>query len=318
MDSGTLNLRAYREGDEAAILRTLNQTSRAACSLDEWAWLFSPEEDGRVVVVGERKGEVAAVCGGTPARVVVDGREWTAVELRKLASTNRDDAGRVVDHFIETIGSDGRLALAIAAFDSEAKVHSGFDGAAHSRLSVLVRKQPTAAPLGRLLYRAEPARDWEPRLDKLWRRAHDSYPVAVVRDADRALRRFAAHPKIRHHRFIVCPRFSNRAVAFAVFTIDGVRCRWLDFLWDHDHPRALDLLVHISGRLIRQFGAASEELWLAGDDEARALLTKRGFGPDETSPPPVVAARSLTPELDARTFVERAYITMADATGLDP
>ena len=158
-------------------------------------------------------------------------------------------------------------------------------------------------------------RDWEPRLDGLWRRARRSYPVAVVRDADRALRRFAAHPKIHHHRFIVFPRLSSRAVAFAVFAIDGVRCRWLDLLWDHDHPGALELLAHISGRLVSQLGRAGEVLWLAGDDEALALLTKRGFGPDETSPPPVVAACSLTPEFDATTFVERAYITLADAEG---
>jgi hypothetical protein len=316
MGLGTTVFRNYREGDEAEILRTLNEKSDVACTMDEWAWLFPPEEDGRVIVVGERNGGVAAVCAGAPVRVSVDGREWAAVELRKLASSDHDDAGGVVDHFVETFGSDGRFALATAAFRSAATIRSGFVSAAKPRFSVLVREQAAAAPLGRLLYRAEPARDWEPRLDGLWRRARRSYPVAVVRDADRALRRFAAHPKIRHHRFIVCPRFSSRAVAFAVFAIVGVRCRWLDLLWDHDHPGALDLLALISGRLVRQFGGEGEELLLAGDDKARALLTKRGFGPDERTPPPIVAARSLIPELDATAFVERAYMTLADAEGL--
>jgi len=316
MGSGTTVFRTYREGDEAEILRALNETSDVACTLDEWAWLFPPEEDGRVIVVGERDGGVTAVCAGAPVRVSVDGREWAAVEIRRLALSDRDDAGRVVDHFVETFGADGRYALVTAAFRSDAKIRSGFESAAKPRLSVLVREQAAAAPLGRLLYRAEPARDWEPRLDGLWRRARRSYPVAVVRDADRALRRFAAHPKIRHHRFIVCPRFSSRAVAFAVFAIDGVRCRWLDLLWDHDHPGALELLAHLSGRLVRQFEGEGEELWLAGDDEAGALLTKRGFGPDISLPPPVVAARSLVPALDATAFVERAYMTLADAEGL--
>jgi hypothetical protein len=316
MGSGTIVFRTYREGDEAEILRTVNETSDVACTLDEWAWLFPPEEDGRVIVVGERNGGVAAVCAGAPVRVAVDGREWAAVEIGKLESSDREDADRAVDHFFETFGSDERFALATAAFRSDAKIRSSFVSAAKPRLSVLVREQSAAAPLGRLLYRAEPARDWEPRLDGLWRRARRSYPVAVVRDADHALRRFAAHPKIRHHRFIVCPRFSSRAVAFAVFAIDGVRCRWLDLLWDHDHPGALELLALISGRLVRQFGGVGEELSLAGDDEARALLTKRGFGPDERTPPPVVAARSMIPELDATAFVERAYMTLADAERL--
>lgn len=313
MNTGGVVFRTFREGDEAAILRLLNETSGVACTLDEWAWLFPPEHEGRAIVIGERHGEVATVCAGAPATIAIDGREWTAVEIRRLASSDRGDIGRIVDHFIETFGSNGRLAMAMAAFHADAKVLSGFDVASQPRLSVLVREHAASTPLGRLLYRAEPARDWEPRLDSLWRRARRSYPVAVVRDSDRALRRFAAHPKIRHHRFIVCPRFSSRAVAFAVFTVDGDRCRWLDLLWDHDHPGALELLARISGRLVEQLGASGEELWLAGDSEAQTLLMKRGFGLDESSSPPAVAARSFTPQLDTAAYIERVYLTPADA-----
>lgn len=316
MGVGTIAFRPYLEGDEVGILQLLDKMSGVANTLDEWAWLFPPEKDGRVIVVGESNGEIKAVCAGTPVRVAVDGREWAAVELRRLASSDRDDAGRVVDHFVETFGSAGHFALATAAFHPNAKIHPGFKGAGHPRLSVLVRERAKRAPLGRLLYRAEQARDWEPRLDGLWRRARRSYPVAVVRDADRALRLFSGHPTVRHNRFIVFPRYSSRAVAFAVFAFEGARCRWLDLLWDHDHPGALDLLAHISARLFRQFGGEGEEIWLAGDDEARALLTKRGFGPDEMLPTPLVAARSLDPDLDATAFLERSYLTLADAGGL--
>ena len=166
-----------------------------------------------------------------------------------------------------------------------------------------------------MLYRAEPARDWEPRLDELWRRAGKSYPSAVVRDADRALRRFAAHPVIRYHRFLVCPRASSEAVAFAVFALEDDRLRWVDLVWDHDHPRALDTLAFLSGRLAGQLGATGEELWLAGDDEAVSRLQKSGFSRAE-SPTAIVAARSLIPELDAEEFVLRSYLTLADVGGV--
>ncbi len=317
MGSDTMDFRVYREGDEAAILRTLSETPDVGCSLDEWAWLFPPEEGGRAIVVGERYGEVAAVCAGVPIRVVADGREWPAVDLRKLASRDRDDVDRVLDHFVETFGSSGRFALAIASLGRGEEASAGFNGAAKIELSELVRERPVSASLRRFLYRAEPARDWESRLDALWERARRSYPVAVVRNADYALRRFAGHPVIRHHRFLVFPRYSRKAVAFAVYGDDGSSCCWLDLLWDHAHPGALDLLAHISGRLVAQWGSSGERLWLAGDDATRSLLMGRGFRAGSSSSS-LVGARSFTPELDARDFVSRAFLTAADAGGFGP
>lgn len=312
MDSSSLVFRVFREGDDSAVVQFLNKQAGVECSLKEWAWLYPPERDGRAIFIGERNGDVAAVCAGTPLRVTINGREWAAVKLQKVVSSKIDDAGRILEHVIDALRSNGRFAVAIAALESGARILSGFYSTPHPRLSVLVRKQPTAGHNNRFLYRAEAAPDWEPRLDELWRHARKSYPVAVVRDADYALRRFSAHPTIQHHRFMVFPRLSNRAVAFAAFSIDGDRFRWLDLVWDHDHPGALELLAHISGRLVKQLGRVGEEMWLAGDDETRSVLMSRGFFADETSPAPVVAARSLSPELDPTTFVEDTYMTLVD------
>jgi hypothetical protein len=317
MGSRTTHFRAFREGDEAAILRILNEKSGLGCSLDEWAWLFPPEEDGRAIVVGELDDEVMAVCAGSPVDVAVDGSEFPAVELRKLASRDREDAGRVLDHFVETIGSSGRFVLMIAPFGREEEELSAFKGAATVELSELSREKSIRGPLRRLLYRAEAARDWEPRLDGLWERVQSSYPVAVVRNADRALRRFAGHPSMRHHRFLVFPRYSETAVASAVFANDGLNCSWLDLLWDHAHPGALELLAHISGRLVAQWGSSGEQIWLAGDDIAKTLLMDRGFRP-QTSSSPMVAMRSFTSDLDASNFADRLYLTSADVGGFGP
>jgi hypothetical protein len=314
MASRTLTFRTYREDDEAAILRTLNEKPDLECSMDEWAWIFPPEDDGRAIVVGERDDEVMAVCAGTPVGFVVDGRELRAVEIRKLASRDRDDIGRVLDHFFETFGSGGRFALTIAPLGREEEASSAFEGAATVGLSTLFREKPVRGALRRLVYRAEPARDWEPRFDGLWERVQSAYPVAVVRNADRALRQFAGHPSMRHHRFLVFPRYSDTAVASAVFFDDGSNCCWLDLLWDHAHPGALELLAHISGRLVAQWGSSGEQLWLAGDDSASSLLTDRGFQ-QRGLLSPVVAMRSFTSELDAKNLVDRAYLTAADVGG---
>jgi hypothetical protein len=142
----------------------------------------------------------------------------------------------------------------------------------------------------------------------------DWYPIAVVRDADLALRRFAGHPKIKHHRFLVFPRYSRCAVAFAVFASLGTRCCWLDLAWDHEHPGALELLAHISGRLADQWRSSAEHLWLAGDDVTSIVLKRRGFRPQDASSV-VASVRSFNPDLDQKAIVDRAYLTVADLGG---
>ena len=315
MGPGALKLRPFQEGDEATILRILQEGSGLGCSLDEWAWLFPPEENGRAIVVGERDDEVVAVCAGTPVDVVVDGRDVSAVELRQLAARESDDRRRILEYFGEIFGSSGRFELMTASFSREGEAPPGFEEAPYAGFVELVRAKPVSGTLRRFFYRAEPGRDWEPRLDGLWGRVRNSYPVAVVRNADRALRRFAGHPSIRHHRFLVFPRHSETAVASAVFADSGSNCCWLDLLWDHAHPGALELLAHLSGRLVNQWDRGGERIWLAGDDAAKTLLADRGFRP-QTSSPRGVAIRSLTREFDTRDLVVRAYLTAADAGGL--
>ena len=307
--------RTYREGDEVAINRLFEEASGVVRSLDEWSWLYPPEADGRAIVVAETGGGVVAHCAGTPLRVAVDDRELAAARIDDLSSPAPEDeiAERVADSFFENFGFSGRFSLVVAGRRSpDDGGLPGFDEAPSRELTVLTRDRAPHLRVRRLLYRAEPARDWEPRLDDLWHRVRQDYPVAVVRDAEGALRRFAGHPTARYQRFLIFPRFSSRAVAFAVFRCDGGRCRWVDLLWDHAHPGALELAAHISARLVHQLDCVGEELWLAGDEEARSGLEGLGFRAMEEQPAASMAIRSFDPELDATQVAERLYLTMAD------
>jgi hypothetical protein len=307
--------RMYREGDEVAINRVFEEASGVVRSLDEWSWLYPPEADGRVIVVAETGGQVVAHCAGTPLRVAADGRELAAVRIDHLLSLAPGDeiAERVGETFFESFAFSGRFPLVIACRRSpDDAVPPGFDRAPTRELTALTRDRVPRLNVRRLWYRAEPARDWEPRLDDLWNRVRQDYPVGVVRDAEGTLGRFAGHPTVRYQRFLIFPRFSTQAVGFAVFRCDGRRCRWVDLLWDHAHPGALELAAHISARLVRQLDCVGEELWLAGDEEARSRLESLGFQEAEEQPPVLVAVRSFDPEIDATHVAERLYLTMAD------
>jgi len=316
--------RAFREGDEVAINRAFASKFGVKRSLDEWSWLYPAEAAGRAIVIAEAGGEVVAHCGGAPFRLAVDDGELDGVRLADVfgSSSRADDSLRtdmmedVAATFVQTYGSGRRFQILIGFSNRR----EGEPGALPRSLGepkappfvTYSRERAPLSPPRRLLYRAEAARDWEPRLDDLWARVRPDYPVAVVRDADRALRRFAGHPSVRYQRFLVFPRFSGRAVGFGCFRCDGGRCRWVDLLWDHNHPGALDLLAHISARLVRQFDGAGEELGLAGDKVTRDRLEALGFCRSGDATRLRMVIRSFDEGLDVASLVPRLYLTMAD------
>ena len=137
--------------------------------------------------------------------------------------------------------------------------------------------------------------------------------MAVVRDADHALRRLAGRPGVRYHRFLVFPRFSFRAAAYAAFRTDGSRVRWVDLVWDHHHPGALELVGHLSAGLVAQTGAEVEELWLNGDVEGQERLERLGFVEEPEPGKLVMVARAFDPGVDLAAMAEKIYITMGDS-----
>ncbi len=326
MSDQDLVIRPFRPGDERALNRGFNEVFRCDRTLEDWSWKFPVEPDGRFVMLAELGGEVVAQYAGLPVRFRIDDAEWTATQIVDVFATRaaRGPLGRrgvwvrTVDEYFDVFGRSGRAPLLF-----------GFPGRRHRRLGILqlgydsmdpqpinylVRRSAGPTAGGRhLLYRAELGRDWEPRLDALWRRVRHRYPVAVVRDARHALRRFAGHPTIRYHRFLIFPRLSSEPVAFAVFRSDEGRLRWADLVWDHRHTGALDLLAHLSGRLAAQTGCDAEEMWLNGDSLAQAGLTRRGFKVEPEPDDLVMVARAFDPEVDLVALAQGVYLTLGDS-----
>ena len=119
MGSGALKLRLFQEGDEAPILRILNEGSGLGCSLDEWAWLFPPEEDGRAIVVGK-----------SGSRSTVVWNPWID-KSKRMADFGDDEWPRMV--CIETANvADNAVNLAPGAkatMSATLKIESSLDSA---------------------------------------------------------------------------------------------------------------------------------------------------------------------------------------------
>jgi hypothetical protein len=326
MTDTELVIRPFRDGDEIVVNDGFNAAFALDRSLDEWAWKFPPRRDGRLIMLSEIGGNLVAHYAGMPVEFQIDGGTWPAAQIVDVYSTKAARRGftrkgvwvKTVEAFFATFGESGRASL-LYGFPSPRPLRLGvlqlgYD-AVEPQPIVYLSRRPGRVAVGRSrhLYRAELAADWEPRLDALWERVRDDYPVAAVRGADRALYRLAGHPTVRYHRFLVLPRFGRTPVAFAAFRTDESRCRWVDLLWDHRHPGALELVNHLSTRLAADTGAELEELWLNGDPEGERRLLARGFERSEVPGQLVMVARAFHPELDVTALADRVYLTMADA-----
>jgi len=320
-------VRVAQAGDEKGIIEGINRCRTRPLSLEEWSWSYPPSADGRAIVVAVKNGRVVAHVGGVVSAIQIGGRkvpalamadEFALAEVGEAAAQRRLLADVVQTWMMEFGGADRKRMIYQLVGAGEDSAPSAFTEGRRIALppvDVLARKVAVRSPLRRFAFRAEPARDWEPRLDDLWRRIARCYPFAAVRDAESALHRHAGHPGTRRHRFLVFPRFSRHAVAWAVFETNSSRCRWVDLVWDHDEPGALDLLAHLSRRLASQVGAMNERIVLGGDTEARTRLGALGFRPESALEDLSLRVFSLPYGVQPGELESRCYATQTD---LDP
>ncbi len=318
-------IRPFADGDEVAVNDAFNEVFSLRRPLEEWLWKFPPAPGGRTIMTAWDGDRLVAHYAGMPVRYQVDGRVWTAAQIGDVFSrpsarrdfTRRGVWVRTVEEFFATFGYGGRLAM-LFGFPSPRPLklgvlQLGYDAMPPQPITSLACDRAVPRTAASLLYRAEMARDWEPRLDQLWQRARASYPVTVVRDAEWALRRFAGRPAARYHRFLVFPRLSERPVAWAAFRTDLGCCHWVDLVWDHDHPGALALLARMAGRLAAPTERRTAELWLNGDLDGRTVLERLGFVCRPEPRELMMVARSFPPEFPIAAMAGRVYLTLADA-----
>ena len=326
MSPGEIVYRPFRPGDERVINDTFNEVFGTERPLEEWLWKFPWSPAGRSILLAFAGEELLAHYAGIPVAFQVDGRVVDAAQIVDVFSTRAARRRfarkgvwvRTVERFFELFGEGGRHPLLFGFPGRRALrlgvLQLGYDAMAPQPIVQLARGPAAVRRSGRRWpYRAEPGRDWEPRLDRLWRRVRRDYPVAAVRDARRCLVRLAGRPGVRYHRFVILPRLSSEVVGFVAFRCDGGVCRWVDLVWDHDHPGAVETAAHLSAVLARRHGFEREELWLNGDPAGAALLERLGFVREPQPDGLVMVARSFDESLDVRAMEGRVYLTMADA-----
>ncbi len=326
MSDVELRFRRGQPGDGEAINQAFNQVFGLDRSIEEWHWKFCRADVASPIVLAESgRGELLAHYAGIPAKFQVDGEVFQAGQIVDVYSTKR--ARRLfarrgvyvqtVEAFFEEFGKSGLFPLLYGFPGKRALrlglLQLGYDAMEPQPVWVWERRTSRGMfSVRRYSYRAEEVAATDPRFDALWDRVRGRYRAAVVRDGARVRQRLAGHPSIRYRLFMVAPRLSREPVAWVAFRVDEM-VRWLDLVWDADHPGALELVAHLGRVLARQEGRAGESLWLVGDPRAEGILGRLGYQRQAEPNGLVMVARAFPGGPEVTRLENRVYVTLADS-----
>lgn len=315
-----LEIRAYRPGDEEAILRGFRATFGVERTLEEWRWSFPPVAGTRTIEVAfDSQGELVAHYAAIPVALQRRGEALQGGQVvdvftrRKLGLfRRRGPLTRTLESFLARHCGPGRIELLF-----------GFPSLRAAALGRATEVYPVEAGVGRFTIAAAAGRarwpgwrravqlGWErSALDRLWSEATPRYALSAIRDADWFRRRYLERPRRDYLQLGV--RRRGRLRAWGVAALAAERARWVDLLWDGDDDGDLALLADEIRRRAAATGAREIELWLSGDDAAAAVLAGLGWRP-EIHPDLRLVGRSFTPRLGDREIVDRLYVTLGDS-----
>lgn len=322
-----VTLRPYRPGDEEAINAGFQRAFGQQRPIEEWRWKFPPEP-GRAILLAERDDELLAQYAALPVRLCIGGVEMAAGQVVDAFSVGPPGVfPRLVRHFYATLCGPEPERIALLY---------GFPGERHLRLGLIKLDygEPRPVAFWSRAVEAEASREatlrggallrrlagWRVRrevdlaaAERLWRRAHSRYPVAVVRDGSWIARRFCGRPGVDYVHLIAARH--GEPGALAVLRLHGGEpplLSWAELVWDGcgGALHALDAEVI---RLARETGAREVHLWLHGDPEAARLLAGRGWERRQCPQRLALTAMSFRPEVEVDAVSARLYFTMADA-----
>ena len=254
---GRFLTRAYRDGDEQAILELFNRSfphSPRSIAHFRWKYLDNPFGSGRISLtfdgddrlVGHYAGYAVPFRFGSKAIVANQiGDTMTEPAIRHIGRGPTSILGRTALHFYEHF-CEGRVAF-----------NYGFNVANIQKFSlrflrsdrvepVAYRSAPVPSPLPRLTrwsmgYQLEAVKETDREWDDLFSRASPAYGFLVHRDSRYVRWRYLQCPDVPY--VVVAIRKWRRLVGWIVFRIEGSRFLWGDALFHPAFPDAVEVAL---------------------------------------------------------------------------
>lgn len=322
-----VEVRAYREGDEAAILNLFARAfPHAVRTLEHFAWEYRRNPYGNEHIslsfddAARLVGHYAAYC--VPFRI--DDRDviahqvgdtMTDVSVRHIGRGPTSVFGRTAMHFYDTF-CERKIAF-----------NYGFNAGNIQKLSTRFlrsdrvepvayrwRDMKTLKPITRAEriargYRLQLLREATPELTQFFERVAKDYRFLVRRDAQYVQWRYFDAPE--HASFVIAIRKLRRLVGWSAFRVRDGKLVWGDALFDRRYPAAPEVLLR---HVAPEYGVSAIEAWFSSRPAwFSAVLDAMHF---ETRPQPQELALMCVPFTMAdatERMHESLYYTMADS-----
>ena len=314
---GEVTIRPFHSGDEVAINDGFNAVFSRSRPLEDWAWKFPAEPEGRWIYLAEDdRGRLLSCYAALPVRFRLGGitvRAGQPVDVFSVPEARRSGVfTRCYEEFIRAFGNPDDLPLMF-----------GFPGGVHYGMGLKLLHYVALRPVP--LWR-RPARALWPSLlpgpmvtsgfdaeasDALWSLAAERYPFAAVRDAAWLRRRYTGRPGVEYVHLYARRRATVRAWGAARLQADALHLA--DLVWDGSDPRDLEAIDRAFVLLARRAGARRLEMWLDGDPAAAEVLAARGW---TRLPDPAdfgLVGRAFHPAIDLAEVGRSVYLTMGDS-----
>lgn len=327
MPAKLLTIRAYKPGDESAVLDLFHRAFGVERSLAHWRWKFleNPFGTAHITVAVDGGARIVAHFAGYPVPFRHDGVDLLAhqmVDIMTDPSVRHIGRGptnvfvRCMLHFYETF-SEGKIAF-----------NYGFDVGSGQKLFLRYLRGQVVEPVG---YRARdlsadplrPANRWLRRVrgyqfelvkrateewDELFERSWSNYGYLVRRNRAYVQWRYLDCPDIPY--IVVAVRRWKRLVGWMVFRIRDHRLSLGDALFDRRHPAALELVLR---HVVPQYPVNLLDGWFPPRPAwFSTVLDDLGMtSGDEPQGLSMIAATFTEP--DAIERLRQSYYTMGDS-----
>lgn len=316
-------VRAYRDGDEGAILDLFARSFHAPRPTEHWMWKYqrNPFGNGHISLALEYE-RLVGHYAGYPVPFRMNGRQLFAHQvgdtmtdpaIRHIGRGPSSVLGRTALHFYETF-CDGRVAF-----------NYGFNVANIQRFSLRFLRSERVEPVTyRVRTPLPPIARWErwargyqlelvtkagPEFDALFARVSSDYGFLVQRDARYLQWRYLDCPDVAYS--VVAIRKWRQLAGWITFRIRDGRFTWGDALFDPHFPDAVEVMLR---HVVPSHGVEVIEGWfprrpLWFDDALRSL----GF---EQRPEPQDLSLMCVPFVSANAAAEMRrslYYTWGDS-----
>jgi hypothetical protein len=265
-------IRAYRDGDEHAILDLFNRSFPHAPRAFEhfrWKYLDDPAGARRIALAFDEHARLVGHYAGYPVVFRLDGRDvlanqigdtMTDPSIRHVGRGPTSVLGRTALHFY------GQFCEGVVAFNY------GFNVANIQKFSLRFLRSDRVEPVTyRVASPPEPPTRFARRLqgytfermstagrefDDLFRRASPAYRFLVKREAEYLRWRYLDAPDAHYH--LVAVRKWTRLVGWIVFRLEGSRLLWGDALFDQRFDESVGMVL---GHVARVHSIDRIECW---------------------------------------------------------